>query len=266
MKTVIVLLAIFGCGLASRCGRRRYEGDTERIVGGEPALPHEFPWQVEIIPQGCGGSILSEEWVISAAHCFAGPYRSYKFLFGRHNLSNYDEPSEETRSVSARDVIQHPLYVHDGNYDYDVALVWLSKPLNFTRNPDIEPICLPSAGEKFDNVLCTATGWGRLASSGPLPDVLQKVDVPVWTQQECDRTLPVYLTNRMLCAGYMHGGKDACNGDSGGPLVCPGRKGDAWVLAGITSFGIGCAEPMTPGVYARVSSVLDWIKFTIKQS
>ncbi|XP_064480484.1 prostasin-like [Ornithodoros turicata] len=244
------------------CGNRLKTGDAKRIMGGEDATPLEFPWQVAVLRNGqqtCGASVLSDEWVISAARCFEDSSSSYALLFGRHDL-NKPEPSQESRLLQKDEIIRHENFDFHRNFDYDVALIRLSEPLRFD-NPNVKPVCLPTAGEDFTKVLCTASGWGIMAPDGPPPAVLQKVDVPVWKEEECKTALFPAITNTMMCAGYENGGKDICNGDFGGPLICPrNHNNETWVLAGISSWSNGCGEPHTPGVYTRVTAVLRWIK------
>ncbi|XP_064482507.1 transmembrane protease serine 9-like [Ornithodoros turicata] len=268
MKLVIVLVAALSSALAGKtCGQRRHDADIHRIVGGKPAKPHEFPWQVEVLKNGfqhCGASVLNKKWIIGAAHCFRDPeIPEYWFVFGKHNITK-KEKLQETRRVSSSRIIRHPKFDIDAQWDYDVALIPLSKPLQLNKNPHIAPICLPEEDEDFVDVMCTATGWG-LTGSGHGTDVLYKVDVPVWRDEDCRRSYRHAITESMMCAGYPQGGKDTCGGDSGGPLVCP-INDDTWVLAGITSWGRDCGLPNSPGVYTRVTSVLDWIVDTIKRS
>lgn len=102
------------------------------------------------------------------------------------------------------------------------------------------------------------TGWGALSENGNSPDLLQKVEVPFVDNAKCKQTYFGLNEQQMLCAGYEEGGKDACQGDSGGPMVFR-YSSDQWVVAGVVSWGWGCARPNTPGVYTRVSSYAQWI-------
>ncbi|XP_033061937.1 transmembrane protease serine 5 isoform X6 [Trachypithecus francoisi] len=162
-------------------------------------------------------------------------------------------------------IIPHPLYSAQ-NHDYDVALLRLRTPLNFSDT--VGAVCLPAKEQHFPKgSQCWVSGWGHTDSSHPYSsDMLQDTVVPLLSTQLCNSSC-VYsgaLTPRMLCAGYLDGRADACQGDSGGPLVCP--DGDTWRLVGVVSWGLGCAEPNHPGVYAKVAEFLDWIHDTVQDS
>uniref|UniRef100_A0A5F7ZVW8 Peptidase S1 domain-containing protein n=1 Tax=Macaca mulatta TaxID=9544 RepID=A0A5F7ZVW8_MACMU len=165
----------------------------------------------------------------------------------------------EASTVRARvaQIIKHPLYNAD-TADFDVAVLELTSPLPFGLH--IQPVCLPAATHIFPpSKKCLISGWGYLKEDFLVkPEVLQKATVELLDQALCASLYGHSLTDRMLCAGYLDGKVDSCQGDSGGPLVCeepPGR----FFLAGIVSWGIGCAEARRPGVYARVTKLRDWI-------
>ncbi|PNI40617.1 TMPRSS5 isoform 8 [Pan troglodytes] len=162
-------------------------------------------------------------------------------------------------------IIPHPLYSAQ-NHDYDVALLRLQTPLNFSDT--VGAVCLPAKEQHFPKgSRCWVSGWGHTHPSHTYSsDMLQDTVVPLLSTQLCNSSC-VYsgaLTPRMLCAGYLDGRADACQGDSGGPLVCP--DGDTWRLVGVVSWGRGCAEPNHPGVYAKVAEFLDWIHDTAQDS
>ncbi|XP_017653561.1 transmembrane protease serine 5 isoform X2 [Nannospalax galili] len=160
-------------------------------------------------------------------------------------------------------IIPHPLYSAQ-NHDYDVALLRLRTPLNFSDT--VGAVCLPAKEQHFPMGLqCWVSGWGHTDPSHThSSDTLQDTVVPLLSTQLCNSSC-MYggsLTHRMLCAGYLDGRADACQGDSGGPLVCP--DGDTWHLVGVVSWGRGCAEPNHPGVYAKVAEFLDWLHSTMR--
>ncbi|CAJ1080986.1 LOW QUALITY PROTEIN: uncharacterized protein LOC119010001 [Xyrichtys novacula] len=234
-----------------------------RIVGGEDAPPGGWPWQVSLQRFGshvCGGSLINREWVMTAAHCFSSTSTSrWRVSLGRQNLQGQN-PNEVSRGVST--IILHPNY-DSVTSDNDIALLKLSSPVQFTDY--IRPVCL-AAGESTFNTGTESwvTGWGAVQEGVPLPfpETLQEVQVPVLGNRQCNCLNGVgTITNNMICAGVLAGGKDSCQGDSGGPMVS--KQGNVWVQSGVVSFGFGCARPNLPGVYSRVSRYQSWINSLI---
>ena len=236
-------------------------GLTEQIVGGAPAAPGAWPWMVAIrtsIEPGyhtfCGGSLVAPSWVLTAAHCVvnAAPAQIMATV-GIHRLGS---GQGQMRTVDR--IVVHPRYGFDFAHDFahDLALLHLSQPA------DAEPAALLAADSltlAAPGTLATVIGWGALSEdSEELPHDLRQVRLPIVSEEECTNSMGRMINENMLCAGYSEGGKDACHGDSGGPLVAPDGDG-GWRLAGIVSFGIGCARPMFYGVYTRVSQYHDWI-------
>lgn len=275
MKTVVLFLTAASCALASgfrtgwpllsKCGQKPEKSLGSRIVGGRETVPNEFPWQVSLHARGshhCGGSILNEEWIVTAAHCALWPRSSYRVLAGSHNL-RAQEKTRQRRSV--RKIFSHRKF-NLRTIDYDIALMKLSRPLHFGRRQIVGPICLPRPGEDFIGRVCTASGWGSTSHGGRVPAKLRSAKLPIWKHKECAKAYRNMLrvTPRMVCAGYKQGGKGTCSGDSGGPLICE-RKDRSWVLAGITSWGGVCAAPRQPSVFARVSYFVKWINDTISR-
>ncbi|KFP82185.1 Transmembrane protease serine 9, partial [Apaloderma vittatum] len=140
----------------------------------------------------------------------------------------------------------------------DVAVLELKSPVTFTKY--IQPVCLPDAAHHFPaSKKCLISGWGYLREDFLVkPEFLQKATVELLDQKLCSSLYSDALTDRMMCAGYLEGKIDSCQGDSGGPLVCQEPSGK-FFLAGIVSWGIGCAEARRPGVYTRVTKLRDWI-------
>lgn len=229
---------------------------STQVIGGRDTTIEQWPWQVQLIRAGkpfCSGSLLSDEWVVTAAHCFDGGAPS-SLALGRTALT----AGGIVRS--AAEVIIHEEYT-GSSFDYDIALIRLDTPVTFGST--ISPIELLSAEQEpnlaQDGVLGSVTGWG-LARENAQPDQLQVADVAMISPEACRSSgYPASgITDRMICAGFVEGGIDACGGDSGGPLVVRDRLG-GHRLAGITSWGDGCAKPDFPGVYTRVSAFADWI-------
>ncbi|XP_078093566.1 transmembrane protease serine 6 [Mustelus asterias] len=231
-----------------------------RIVGGTNATEGEWPWQASLQIGGkhiCGGMMINQNWVLSAAHCFTSritpPYQ-WTVILGKFKL-NVIGYHETTFKVDK--IISHRYYDED-TYDYDIALLLLDQPVPMV--PFTFPICLPARTQVFEtDTVCWVTGWGTTEEDGSVANVLQKVDVKLVDQSTCNKAYSYTITPRMICAGYAEGEKDSCQGDSGGPLVCQQSSG-RWFLAGIVSYGYGCARPGYYGVYTRVTRFLDWIE------
>ncbi|XP_072547421.1 transmembrane protease serine 4a isoform X2 [Salminus brasiliensis] len=243
----------------SDCGPKAPES---RIVGGQSALIENWPWQVSLQQNGqhtCGGSLVSPNWVITAAHCFASSKSEvsrWRVVAGRTYMT--------TLGGSSVDKI-----VVNGNYnparnDYDMAMMKLSSPL--TIGGSVKPVCLPPFNLGLtEGASLVVTGWGHLQENGKLSSNLQKATIPLIDQAECSSPV-VYggsITSRMLCAGYLEGKVDACQGDSGGPLVYSGRQ---WMLVGVVSWGVGCARQDRPGVYCNVEQMLNWVYTVMEKS
>ncbi|XP_037610763.1 chymotrypsin-like protease CTRL-1 isoform X4 [Sebastes umbrosus] len=227
-----------------------------RIVGGENAKGGSWPWQVSVHINRqhiCGATLISDQWVLTAAHCIVtDSTRMYLLYLGRETQSGPND-NEVNRTVSQ--IIRHPDY-NNTLFNNDIALMKLSSPVTFTDF--IRPVCLASSTSQFHNSTpCWTTGWGRLSKDVPLAfdGSLQEVQIPVVGQNQCSCNYRDILTDEMVCAGRDN--KGACQGDSGGPLQC--KQGPRWIQAGITSFGVPCALPGFPEVYARVSEFQIWI-------
>ena len=247
-----------------KCGRRT----TRRIVGGQRALPGEWPWQAGLIVKNttriyCGGALINKEWIVTGAHCVT--YRNASTLLvvlGEYDVTR-NEGIEIFREVDSFQM--HPNY-HLLTADFDLALVRFKPALDrFSRF--ISPVCLPTADDSFHaGTNCTVTGFGRLAEVGTIATMLQQAVVPIVPRDTCQAAYSDYnITPRMMCAGYATGGIDACQGDSGGPMVC--RKDQRhWYLAGVISWGLGCARPNSYGVYANVTMLASWVRSTLINS
>lgn len=244
-----------------------------RIVGGVDASMGAWPWQVDIqtAKDGhiCGGTIITKDWVLSAAHCFPNQFdvSGYTLYVGRHRLNSWN-PNEISYLVE-RVVI--PSGYSDPSLGQDLALVQLQRPIVWSAY--VHPVCLPDAGTLFPGDLpCYITGWGNIRDGVALSGVgtLQQVQVPIISSSSCqlmydlNPSEKVDIRSDMICAGYQEGGKDSCQGDSGGPLVCQMVNG-TWVQAGVVSFGLGCAHANHPGVYAKVSTFSSFIQSNIPE-
>ncbi|XP_076752173.1 uncharacterized protein LOC143424158 [Xylocopa sonorina] len=245
------------------CGIRTQAPSQARIVGGGSSSAGSWPWQVALYKEGdyqCGGALINDRWILSAAHCFYHAQKEYWVArIGATRRGSFPSPYEQVLRVDH--ISLHPDYIDNG-FINDIAMLRLEEPVIFSDY--VRPICLPQLEPK-SGTTCTVTGWGQLFEIGRIfPDTLQEVQLPVISTEECRRKtlfLPLYrITSGMLCAGLKDGGRDACLGDSGGPLVCSGSD-NKYTLHGITSNGYGCARPGRPGVYTKVHHYLPWVEY-----
>lgn len=233
----------------------------DTIVGGTDADITDFPWQVSLQSQSfghfCGGSVVHENWVITAAHCVVGG-RSF---FVRAGVTESADTEGQDRDVEA--VLVYPGYNGSAPDGGDLALVKVSEPF-VLQGPTVQKIAVlteaqASAGLTNAGIVSVVTGWGTLSEGGDSSPILQQVAVPIVSNEETSQLYGRDISDDQIAAGVVGiGGKDACQGDSGGPLVVRDESG-VYTLAGATSWGRGCARPNYPGLYARVSAFESWI-------
>jgi len=220
-----------------------------RIVGGDEAVPHSWPHQVGLFIDDmyfCGGSIISDEWVLTAAHCMDGA-GYVEVVMGAHNIR--EEEDTQVRMIS-RDFFTHETWNSFTLRD-DLALIKLPEKITFNAN--IQAVSLPSSDVSVGTIV-TPTGWGLDSDeASAISRVLRQVDVPIMSNSECNSYYGI-VKDGHICIDSS-GGKGTCNGDSGGPLNKNG------MTYGITSFGssAGC-EKGYPDAFTRVYHYLDWIE------
>jgi len=238
------------------------------IVNGYEAIKHEYPFMAALMNrnrQFCGGSLIDEKHVLTAAHCVAHmskyDVQNLRVRLGDHNIKTNREAEHMEKKVKR--VIRHKGFSSTTLWN-DVAILTLDEEV--VMNNNIQNICLASnKGTSFQDHTVTVAGWGTLSEGGAQPDRLMKVDVKVWDNERCRRSYgssaPGGITKHMLCASETN--RDSCSGDSGGPLfIC---RSSHCKQIGIVSWGIGCAKAKYPGVYTRVTEMLPWIKRIVQQ-
>ncbi|XP_071551726.1 anionic trypsin-2-like [Panulirus ornatus] len=257
------------------CGQRTVEDapaapmERPKIVSGVTPQPGAHPWMVAINlqtksgpTQWCGGAVLGEEYVLTAAHCVKKyPPSTYLLRVGDFNTQEEEEEQQDFRVLS---LAIHSKFDKGPFLNNDIAIIKIKKKngkgIQFGKF--VQPVCLVPQGWGYPPYInCTVAGWGSLGATLGFSKVLQSTLLPILPEETCQAEHvygPTRLTKGMYCAGYLEGGIDTCQGDSGGPMVClvNGRH----TVVGITSWGHGCARPNKPGVYTKLTHYLHWLK------
>ncbi|XP_006174347.2 kallikrein-1 [Camelus ferus] len=263
LDTAVTMWFLILCLALSLAGTGAVPQIQSRIIGGWECEKHSQPWQAALYYFSkfqCGGVLVDPQWVLTAAHCIND---NYQIWLGRHNLFE-DEDTAQFALVS--NVFPHPEFnlsllknhtnLPGKDYSHDLMLLRLEEPVQITEA--VQVLELPTQEPQLDST-CYASGWGSTEPDKfTYPDDLQCVDLTLLPNEVCANAHPEKVTEFMLCAGDLEGGKDTCVGDSGGPLICEG------MLQGITSWGhIPCGSPNKPAVYTKVISHVEWIKQTM---
>ncbi|KAM8940332.1 prothrombin [Pelodytes ibericus] len=282
------------CGLRPLFEKKKVPDKTEeellssyihgRIVKGEEAERGSAPWQVMLFKKSpqellCGASLISDRWVLTAAHCIFYPpwdknYTTDDILvrIGKHFRTKYERTTEKIALLER--IIVHPKYNWKENLDRDIALIQLKRPVQFSDY--IHPVCLPTK-QIVQSLLLgghkgRVTGWGNLqetwtSGSQQLPQTLQQINLPIVEQSTCKAATKIRVTDNMFCAGYSADDEkrgDACEGDSGGPFVMKDPVTKRWFQVGIVSWGEGCDRDGKYGYYAHVHRLRKWLMKTIE--
>ncbi|XP_010223633.1 PREDICTED: coagulation factor X-like [Tinamus guttatus] len=235
-----------------------------RIVGGDECLLGECPWQAVLINEGgeefCGGTILNENYILTAAHCM-NQSKEITVVVGEVDREE-EEHSETMHTVDK--IFVHSKYVAE-TYDNDIAIIKLKEPITFSEY--VIPACLPEtdfANEVLMNQKSgMVSGFGREFEGGRLSKKLKVLQVPYVDRNTCKQSTNFEITDNMFCAGYETEQKDACQGDSGGPHVT--KYKETYFITGIVSWGEGCARKGKYGIYTKLSRFLRWVKWVLRQ-
>jgi len=284
-----------GSGGSVKCGKQADNhqpsiNEMTRIINGQEAVPNSWPWLVSYqVDMGngmgamCGANLIrvsdsveQSDILLTAAHCVtkeesqgthpqAWPARQLSVTAGLHRRR------QRTQGLQPREVSEvrfHPKFKFSprSGANNDLAIVKLSEPLDFTDT--VRPICLPAEGEALPvGKTCVAAGWGRINPNGhDTAEALQQVVAPAQSASTCSNSWrSAYIENQMVCAGSLQGDSGTCQGDSGGMLACDDNG--SWKLYGTTSFGVAgtCLEEGKPGIFARVSSYIDWVNQNVQE-
>ncbi|KAK7944311.1 hypothetical protein WMY93_000039 [Mugilogobius chulae] len=276
--------AAYGCGVPSI---PPVITGYARIVNGEEAVPHSWPWQVSLQDftgfHFCGGSLINANWVVTAAHC--NVRTSHRVVLGEHDRSSN---SEQIQVMNVGQVFKHPNY-NSYTINNDILLIKLATPAQL--NARVSPVCVAETSDNFPGGMrCVTTGWGLTRYNAPdTPALLQQAALPLLTNENCRNYWGSNITDLMICAGAS--GVSSCMVQAhtsltaficltvsavqsleqrenrnvrvtlAVPLVC--QKNGAWTLVGIVSWGSSTCSTSTPAVYARVTALRAWMDQTM---
>jgi len=251
-STIITICAIILTMETANAERYKPQKSIPKIINGIKSPTGAWPWMVALVDgsdnyndQFCVGALINSKWVVTAAHCVDTP--PFEVLLGVSNLS------ETGVRIKVKNVYVHPEYFSStGLLVPDIALLELEVETSQT------PIQLYTGISLLEGVNATIIGWGATNPDGTgFPYDLMQAQIPIVSQQKCNNAYDGIITDYEVCAGYDHGGTDTCAGDSGAPLMI--YEDGEWKLAGITSWGEGCALSGYYGVYVRISELNSWI-------
>jgi len=228
---------------------------------------NSLPWMISMQDKDeawyCGGSIISADWILTAAHCvyYGGVTDNPKIVYiniGDHDVTDSSDTNNEI--IQASKIVVHSGY-DESTTSNDIALIKLKTSINFSKfKGTVRPVCLPEGPMKYYGEQVKVAGWGLLEDGGKAATKLREVDLTLIWMDQCRNDFKYsanMITHKMICT--FAEGKDACQGDSGGPLIHFNEERNAYEQIGVVSWGIGCASPKYPGVFVKLSHFLHWI-------
>ncbi|XP_078585481.1 chymotrypsin B-like [Branchiostoma floridae x Branchiostoma japonicum] len=260
MKVIWGFVALLAT--ANACGVPTYPARTAgmtRVVGGEDAAPHSWPWQVSLQTSDnahyCGGVLIHEDWVLTAGHCLRSDFETHKVVLGEHDRSSDSESIQELQIEYA--------FRHE-NFDFQTIqndIMLLKLRTSAALGDRVNTVCLSGQGETHTGPCLTGWGLNGTNAGDGLAAVLQQAELSLISDADCSSLWgPVFNPSCMICAGAVD--KGGCMGDSGGPLVCENTAGGYDVI-GLVSFGERTCDPFYPTGFARVAAFRDWIDQTM---
>ncbi|KAM4904256.1 acrosin-like [Sylvia borin] len=243
-----------------------HDENETRVVGGADAKPGAWPWIVSLkhprIPGTrhlCGGSLITADWVLTAAHCF-DPVRKISMVYLVIGATQLTKPGSGAQLRRIKKLVLHEHY-NKNDKSNDIALLQLSKPVDCSPYTQLACVADPTLSlSELQN--CWVAGWGATtARAQNSSDILQEAKVQLIDLQLCNSShwYAGKIHSHNVCAGYPQGNIDTCQGDSGGPLMCQDKDSDYFWVVGVTSWGRGCARARRPGVYTSTQYFYDWI-------
>jgi len=254
MKLLLVFVALVAPSLGAR---------LPYIVGGQDVdEPGKWPWQASLQQHNshiCGAAIISDTWLVTAAHCVESAAFTMTVVLGMHDRVSMNMGDPQRYKIQR--IIQHERWSMDPEQGFpnDIALIELANPAKLNGDY-VQAIKLAEPyADWTENDDCWITGWGKMGFLKPPPNILQEAHVNIYTKDQCQEKHGDIIQCNHICVGK-HRVSGSCSGDSGGPLVC--KEGDSYTLAGVTSWGLITCSTEFPSVYTRMSFYRDWIKRT----
>ncbi|XP_074141109.1 chymotrypsinogen B-like [Sminthopsis crassicaudata] len=253
LSCLAFVAAVSGCGVPTI---KPDLSNMLKMTKGEDVIPGSWPWQVTLQRRGahfCGGSIINNKWVVTAAHCKVK--RTDRVVAGRHNMRSHRENIQ---------VLKIAQVFRNKNFDMvglsnDITLLKLATPAHYQDN--VSPVCLPSVSDDFpEGTTCITTGWGKNKQDARRRlNILQQAALPLLSNTKCKTFWGNIIKDSMICAGA--NGISPCMGDSSGPLIC--KKKGTWTLVGIASWGNFSFSTNSPFAFTRVTKFIPFIKETL---